>query len=65
MHATVGDLLHIHSRSVGLKGRQGEIVEVRGPDGAPPYMVRFADGHESLVYPGPDCIVESRVPEDT
>jgi hypothetical protein len=64
MHATVGDTMHIHSRSVGLKDRSGEIVEVRGTDGSPPYLVRFDDGHESLVYPGPDCIIEPRVPED-
>ncbi|MGW4689837.1 DUF1918 domain-containing protein [Streptomyces sp. NPDC004244] len=65
MRAAVGDLLRIHSRAVGLKDRQGEIVEVRGPDGEPPYLVRFGDGHESLVYPGPDCILEPRVLEET
>jgi hypothetical protein len=36
------------------------VLEVRGLEGEPPYMVRFSDGHESLVYPGPDCIVEQR-----
>ncbi|MQY31515.1 hypothetical protein NRB56_71240 [Nocardia sp. RB56] len=35
----------------------GRIVEVRGTDGAPPYIVRFDDGHESLVFPGPDSVV--------
>jgi len=56
----VGDTLHVHSRSVGLKNLQGEIVEVRGADGEPPYMVRFTDGHEGLVYPGPDCLIQPR-----
>ncbi|WP_171161741.1 DUF1918 domain-containing protein [Streptomyces sp. I05A-00742] len=65
MQATVGDILHIHSRAVGLKDRQGEIVEVRGPDGAPPYLVRFTDGREQLIYPGPDSIIEPKVPEGT
>lgn len=64
MQASIGDRLHVHSRTVGMDDRQGEIIEVRGSDGAPPYVVRFADGHESLVYPGPDCIVEPRSPED-
>ncbi|MCX4550863.1 DUF1918 domain-containing protein [Streptomyces sp. NBC_01387] len=64
MRATVGDRLHVHSRSVGLTDRQGEIIEVRGEDGGPPYMVRFSDGHEGLVYPGPDCVIESRSSED-
>ncbi|MEV8327746.1 MULTISPECIES: DUF1918 domain-containing protein [unclassified Kitasatospora] len=60
MHAAVGDQLHIHSRSVGMTDQKGEIVEVRGTDGEPPYMVRFEDGHEGLVYPGPDCAIEHR-----
>jgi hypothetical protein len=33
------------------------ITEVRGSDGGPPFMVRFDDGHEALVFPGPDAIV--------
>lgn len=64
MQASIGDRLHVHSRTVGMDDRQGEIIEVRGSDGAPPYVVRFADGHESLVYPGPDCVVEPRSPEN-
>jgi uncharacterized protein DUF1918 len=58
MHASVGDRLHMHGRTVGDRDRLGEIIEVRGSNGAPPYVVRFPDGHESLVYPGPDCVVE-------
>jgi hypothetical protein len=45
MHAKVGDRLVIHSRSVGMTDRTGEITEIRGANGAPPYMVRFEDGH--------------------
>lgn len=58
MHAAVGDRLHVHGKVVGTADRMGEIVEVRGADGAPPYVVRFEDGHEALMYPGPDCVVE-------
>ena len=36
----------------------GEIVEVKGAGGAPPYLVRFDDGHTGLVFPGPDAVVE-------
>ncbi|ONI85804.1 DUF1918 domain-containing protein [Actinosynnema sp. ALI-1.44] len=57
MQATVGDQLLVHGKNVGLADRQGEIIEVRGDNGAPPYLVRFADGHEALVFPGPDSIV--------
>jgi hypothetical protein len=38
--------------------RHGEVLEVRGADGAPPYLVRFDDGHEMLVYPGTDAVIE-------
>jgi hypothetical protein len=58
MQASVGDRLHVHGRTVGERERIGEIIEVRGTAGRPPYVVRFTDGHENLVYPGPDCVVE-------
>ncbi len=58
MQATVGDRLHVHSRTVDQRDRSGEIVEVRGAEGAPPYVVRFDDGHERLIFPGPDCTVQ-------
>jgi Domain of unknown function (DUF1918) len=58
MRAEVGDVLHVRGRTVGMAERQGEVVEVRGADGAPPYLVRFDDGHEALVFPGSDCVVE-------
>ncbi len=64
MYATVGDRVHIKSRNVGRHDHVGEVLEVRGLEGEPPYLVRFSDGHESLVYPGPDCIVEQRGPAD-
>ena len=55
MKATVGDRLCVHSRTVDRPARLGEVVEVRGPDGQPPFLVRFDDGHETLLFPGPDC----------
>ncbi|MDI2129220.1 DUF1918 domain-containing protein [Yinghuangia seranimata] len=58
MHATIGDQLHVHGNAVGQADRIGEILEVRGPDGAPPYVVRFDDGHTGLIFPGPDAEVE-------
>ncbi|MFW6203489.1 MAG: DUF1918 domain-containing protein [Actinomycetota bacterium] len=58
MRAKVGDRLHVHGRTVGNADRVGEIVEVRGEDGRPPYRVRFEDGNERLMFPGPDSTVE-------
>ena len=58
MRAEVGDRLHVHSRTVGTPDQTSEIIEVRGADGAPPYLVRHDDGHETLVFPGTDATVE-------
>ena len=58
MRAAVGDRLCVHGRIVGQHDRTGEILEV-GPDNQPPFLVRFEDGHERLMYPGPDCEVVS------
>jgi len=58
MHATAGDHLHVHGRIVGQRDQIGVILEVRGPEGDPPYLVRYPDGHETLMYPGPDAVVE-------
>ncbi len=58
MRAQVGEHLLIHGKKVGVVEVAAEIVEVRGGEGAPPYLVRFPDGHESLMFPGPDCVVK-------
>ena len=58
MQAAVGDRLHVHGNIVGQADRVGEIVEVHGAEGGPPYLVRFEDGHTSLCFPGPDAVVE-------
>jgi Domain of unknown function (DUF1918) len=58
MNAAQGDRIVIHGRTVGSADRHGEILEVRGENGAPPYFVRFDDGHESVVFPGGDFVVE-------
>ncbi|AYF73081.1 DUF1918 domain-containing protein [Nocardia yunnanensis] len=57
MRASVGDRLIVHGRTVGRPEHTAEIVEVRGVDGEPPYVVRFPDGRTSLVFPGPDSEV--------
>lgn len=60
MQAAVGDQLVVESNKVASPRREGEILEVRGDDGGPPYLVRWSDGHEGLTYPGPDAHVVSR-----
>lgn len=58
MQAQSGERILIRGKTVGSADRHGEILEVRGESGQPPYFVRFDDGHEALVFPGPDCVIE-------
>jgi Domain of unknown function (DUF1918) len=58
MKATVGDRIDIRGKHAGEGGRSGQIVDVRGPDGDPPYLVHWSDGHEGLFFPGPDAAIE-------
>lgn len=61
MRAKVGDRLVIRGHKVGNLDRDAEILEVRGEDGSPPYLVRWSeDGHEALVFPGSDAVIEHR-----
>jgi len=64
MQAKVGDRIVIKSKRIGRRiERDCEVLEVRGPDGTPPYVVRWGDtGHESLFFPGPDAAVEPYEP---
>jgi hypothetical protein len=58
MKAVVGDKIIVMSRHVGEPVREGEIVEVHGVHGGPPYVVRWHDGaHTGVLYPGPDANV--------
>jgi hypothetical protein len=58
LRASPGDRLVIHGHYLGESERDGEIVQVLGPDGTPPFMVAWEDGHVSRVYPGPDAAVQ-------
>lgn len=61
MKAHVGDRLVVKAHSVGQKERTAEVIEVRGESGEPPFVVRWADdGHEGLIYPGSDVVIEKR-----
>ncbi|MGH3415440.1 MAG: DUF1918 domain-containing protein [Actinocrinis sp.] len=62
MRASIGDKLHIHTNHLGTDDQYGRIVEIRGADGAPPYLVEFPDGRTCLVFPGPDAVVEPGSP---
>ena len=48
---TAGDVIEVSGRRVGDPGRHGEIAEVLGSAEHPHYLVRWEDGHESVLYP--------------
>ncbi len=59
MHAKAGDRILIMGHKVNEPMRDGEILEVVGEGGDPPYRVRWSDSdHETLVFPGPDAHIE-------
>jgi len=58
MHAVAGDTIAIPGARVGEAGRVGQVLEARGPDGSPPYLVRWNDGHEAVCWPGPEARVQ-------
>jgi uncharacterized protein DUF1918 len=64
MKAAPGDRIIIRGHTVESSDRHGRILEVRGADGAPPYQVRFDDGHETILFPGGDFVVERGEPSE-
>ncbi|ORV18464.1 DUF1918 domain-containing protein [Mycobacterium celatum] len=59
MKAKVGDWLVIKGTTVAQPDHRGLIIEVRSPDGSPPYVVQWASDHVATVFPGPDALVVS------
>ena len=62
MQAQVGDELTVKGRHGGDAERHGEIIQVDGPAGAPPYLVRWRDGHDSLFFPSSDAEITHAPP---
>ena len=71
MKAHQGDHIILAARHTDEPTRQGEVLEVRGANGEPPYLIRWADGHTGLMYPGPGSVLRvegehlSSVPAET
>lgn len=59
LRASIGDRIVVRGHHVGEPAREGEVLEVLGEDGAPPYLVCWEkDGHVSRFYPSSDVHVE-------
>jgi CBS domain-containing protein len=53
--ARVGDQIVVHGHTQRARDRDGEVLQVSGPSGDPPFRVRWADdGRVTSFYPGPD-----------
>jgi hypothetical protein len=58
VEARVGDRIVVRSTHQGEPERIGEVLEVRGASGGPPYLVTWSpDGHTALFYPAGTCTV--------
>jgi Domain of unknown function (DUF1876)/Domain of unknown function (DUF1918) len=57
MKAQQGDHIILAARHTDEPTRDGEVLEVRGANGEPPYLVRWSDGHTGLMYPGPGSVL--------
>jgi hypothetical protein len=63
MKASVGDRLVIRGHRVGEHERVAVILEVKGDDGGPPFLVKWLDDeHEGIVFPGADAVIEHAAP---
>lgn len=59
LKARPGDRLVIHAHHLGEHVRDAEILETEGPDGGPPFRVRWSDtGEETTHFPGSDATVD-------
>ncbi len=57
MKASAGDQIVLAATHVDGPTRAGEVIEVQGDQGAPPYLVRWDDGHVGTIYPGPGAVL--------
>jgi hypothetical protein len=57
MHADKGDRIIVESAKVGSARRNGQIVEVLQGRAGERYLVKWEDGHETEIFPGPDAKV--------
>jgi hypothetical protein len=65
LRASVGDRLVVEGHHQGEAQRDGEILEVHGENGAPPYLVRWEDGTTTTLYPSSDVSIQHFPQEDS
>ena len=60
-----GDQVIVKGRRIGDPDRSGEVLEARGTLAHGPLLVRWDDGHVTLLFPGTNAIVEHRRHDDS
>jgi len=55
-----GDVIEVEGQTLRDARRLGEIVEILGEPGHVHYRVRWEDGRETLLYPGPGATIRPR-----
>lgn len=61
--AKIGDRLVLSPRTDEGAARVAVVVEVLGADGSPPFVVRWADGSQTVVYPSSAAYVLPEGPD--
>ena len=57
MHANNGDRIIVESSKVGSARRSGQIVVVLHGLAGERYLVKWGNGHQTEIFPGPDAKV--------
>lgn len=57
---TAGERVAVTTHRFGVRRRPGEVVEISTEPGHERCRIRWDDGEESVVYPGPDVTIERR-----
>jgi hypothetical protein len=61
VRAHPGDHLIIKSHHTGQADSEAEVLEAMGEGSGPPFQVRWlSDGHESVIFPGSDAVIEPK-----
>jgi hypothetical protein len=63
--AQVGDEVSVESHRLRGSRRTGTIVETMGSPGHPYFRVRWSDGRETVLHPGPDAVLAPAMPRPT
>lgn len=59
MKAKPGDRIICQPNTVGAPPREGEIKDT-GPDGQPPFEVRWNGGNQTIFTPGSDALIQRK-----